>query len=91
MTNLYSELSWNSDDVELLQYTGLTDTNGVEIYEGDIVRGTKDNKHQGQSEVFIDAWTIQPFSYLSCYDTSLFEVIGNIYEHKELLDGTQEV
>ena len=76
-----------TDRVELMQFTGLHDKNGKEIYEWDIVKGTEDNEHQGQSAVFYGNFHIQPFSYLGCYDGAKFEVIGNIYENPELLEA----
>ena len=85
------------DDVELMQYTGLKDKNGKEIYEGDIIeyKFPYDRRLNHISPVkFLETET--SFGVKDRYGNEIplymittnnfFEVIGNIYENKNLLE-----
>ncbi len=74
-----SNAVWN-EDKPLMQFTGLLDKNGKEIYEGDIVK-FPDNHNQ---EIKFDEMTTS-FTYGQRWNVKAVEVIGNIYENPELL------
>ena len=82
----------------LMQFTGLKDKNGIDIYEGDIVRFSRinsdTNKHIeiigkiGYDHGGFRIYYCVPSKIISplCHWTASMEVIGNIYENKELLE-----
>lgn len=81
----------------IMQYTGLKDKNGKEIYEGDIVDGINiDGQEHPSGEVVFNAgcFSIKTKHCQHVYEPCLYEaweemlfIIGNIYENPELLEG----
>lgn len=88
------------EDCVLIQSTGLFDKNGKEIFEGDIVKFSDcdddvyvtpvvwDKNYACFGVSFSGGYPIS-FDYLEEFYTELkdIEVVGNIYENPELLEG----
>ena len=87
-------------EIELMQYTGLKDKNGKEIYEGDIVEAwSEGEKAIGKVKQRIDGlWLMYP-AWQSGKSWGLMpnkeskttvKIIGNIYENKELIGEKEQ-
>lgn len=71
----------------VMQYTGLKDINGKEIYEGDIVYDEHDEEYGKvifEGGEYLCEWETYADSLSN--ELGQIEVIGNIYENKELLN-----
>ncbi|HFK1431573.1 TPA: YopX family protein [Bacillus cereus] len=100
--SLKDTLKYGGEETEyyspLLQYTGLSDKYGQEIYEGDILRGPKYYESEESTSPVYDQWKV---TYKNCsfylgyspieedldWIGNECEVIGNVYENPELLEN----
>ena len=92
-TERCTEMSVEFDEIKLMQSTGLVDKNGKEVFVGDIIKCTRGCLH----EVYIEKeyggtyFGGMPAVYLKDLRegyawTEHEEIIGNIYENRELLE-----
>ena len=90
----WNEPYYATDSVLLMQYTGLKDKNGKEIYEGDILTANRFWHTQQTEHVF---FVVEYDSTVGCFfaidkddnqhflDEISFVIVGNIFENPELV------
>lgn len=92
-TTMYSDY-FDTEDMILMQYVGLKDKNGKEIYEGDIIKicaeglgGEAIGKivYDEYDLAFVLRNEVEELSECLWYAEQQLEVIGNIYDNPELL------
>lgn len=85
--------NWNAIDIELMQWSGHSDCNNVEIYEGDILDFYDCNNEFRFRTTYWSNIGKDPENYNFNIPTAenSCKVVGNIFENIELLNNTQDV
>lgn len=73
----------------LCQYTGLTDKNGVKIFEGDIVEYEGKRYSINYLPHYARFSAVKPNTVFCVFAYQRGEVIGNIYDTPELIGGSE--
>lgn len=83
----YNGMNIPHGEFELMQYTGLKDKNGTEIYEGDILKAGETIAPCVWDEEY--AQFIFDTPKMSYFGWDILTIIGNIYENPELLEQSK--